>query len=166
MDAIKTLLEKLQTYKEKEDLYEIAKCLKNIGIFYMREDVDKALEYFYDALKSIKKFKINSSEDNLKVLHLKSEIFYDIGMIYKKIKKNKKAMRLFYSASLICNQTGNNTLAAAIASAIISLDAKKKYKTSSKEKKTKNIFKFQWVYLILSILPWIIILIIIFIISN
>ena len=159
--SIIRLQEELETYNAKEDKYNISKCLKNIGIKYVKVESKTALKYFRQSLKIIKNIPTESKNDELKMKFLESEVLYDIGIIFLKTNKNKKALKYFKNASKICRITGNQVLAAGIVTAIHSLRTPDiNYNPNVRENRIKNQFKYTWVLLLLSILPWLILILI------
>lgn len=164
IDRLEILQEKYLDYKERNDKFGMIHSLKNIGIKYSKTEPLKAINFFRKSLNIIKNLQPDDQDDKLRIKTLKSQILYGIGETYQKMAKNKKAIKNLSEASELSKEIGNNALTAAIASSIISMKSQEHYNGISREKRVKNQFKYMWVYFLLSVIPWIIIILLLFII--
>ncbi|MBD3231017.1 MAG: hypothetical protein GF329_22750 [Candidatus Lokiarchaeota archaeon] len=164
IDKIDTLQEKYLDYKEKNDKFGMIHSLKNIGIKLSKTQPSRAVESFKKALYLMKNIQLENQDEELKVKSLRSEILFDIGIVYHKMRKNKKAIKSLIEADLLSKEVGNSVLTAAIASSIISIKSQERYDGVSRENRVKSRFKHMWLYFLLSVIPWIILIVLLFLI--
>ncbi|TFF85542.1 MAG: hypothetical protein EU551_03830 [Promethearchaeota archaeon] len=162
-DMINTLKKKLKYYKKREKKFEMATLLKDMGIGCIKYEPSKAFEYLNRSLDLLKKIKSEEKYSESKIANLQSEILFDIGTLYQRQNKNKKALKYLKKAEKNCRKTSNQILAAAIASSMLKIQTATQYSENSREKSVKDRYRYMWLYFLLSILPWIFIIILFFI---